>query len=263
MKETRLFYCPSLPHPLTIGTETSLSEEESSHAIRVLRLGVNDKITITDGRGIVAQAVITATTKRECFVRICDFYEASPLWEGEIHIAVAPTKNTSRMEWFVEKAVEIGVDCISFLNCDYSERKEIRLDKLFRNAISAMKQSHKARVPLLEGPIRFKDFIHAAEDTPYKYICHCYDMQGEELGEERGLTYQTSSSKPLLLDELKSKGGRALVLIGPEGDFSKEEVQLAVENGFQSVSLGESRLRTETAALAAIHMMYLKKRLPQ
>lgn len=263
MKETRLFYCPSLPHPLTIGTETSLSEEESSHAIRVLRLGTNDKISITDGRGMVAQAVITGTTKRECFLRIVDVQEVPPLWEGEIHIAVAPTKNTSRMEWFVEKAVEMGVDCISFLSCDYSERKDIRLDKLFRNAISAMKQSHKARVPQLEGPIRFKDFIHSAEDTPYKYICHCCDLQGDALGEEQGLTFKTSPSKPLLLDALKDKEGKALVLIGPEGDFSKEEVQLALQQGFQSVSLGESRLRTETAALAAVHMMYLKKRLPQ
>lgn len=260
MKETRLFYCPSLSEV------QALPEEEAAHAVRVLRLGCGDEIVVTDGAGLMARATITHTTKKDCRFDIQETFTPPRLWQGSIHLAVAPTKNQDRMEWFVEKATEIGVDSITFLSTAYSERSHLRIDRLRRNAISAMKQSHKAWLPTLEGPTGFTDFIKRAENTPYKYICHCYspdDTNGQSADEQGTsplpLYCATTAGKPLLLDILPPEGD-ALVMIGPEGDFSLEEVQLAEVHGFRSVSLGESRLRTETAALAAVHTMYLRKR---
>ena len=246
MKETRLFYCPTLPDGQRPPFEVALPNDEATHIVRVLRLSSGDEILLTDGRGTMARGTICEASKRVCTVRIEEKWHPQPLWQGSICLAVAPTKNTDRMEWLVEKATEIGVDNITFLTTIHSERHTLRLDRLQRNAISAMKQSHKARLPLLEGPTPFDSFLNAIADTPFKYIAHCYE--------------EDAVCKPLLLDVLPADGD-AFVLIGPEGDFSIDEVHAATARGFQPVSLGESRLRTETAALAAIHMMYLRKRL--
>ena len=261
MKETRLFYLPALADGDTPDTILELPEEEAAHALRVLRLSKGDSLSLTDGQGQMATAVICETSKKHCSVRLQHIWQPPRLWQGSIHIAVAPTKNMDRMEWFVEKAVEIGVDRITFLSTAYSERTSIRLDRLQRHAISAMKQSHKAWLPQIQGPVPFERFLEeiSSISSYHIYICHCYEVgQKGEVVTTDSLVCPTSAEKPLLLNVL-SASGDALTLIGPEGDFSIDEVNRVVRQGGRSVSLGTSRLRTETAALAAVHMMYLKK----
>ena len=162
----------------------------------------------------------------------------APLWSGHLHIAMAPTKNMDRTEWFAEKATEIGIDELTFLNCRFSERRVIKTERISKILIAAIKQSLKARLPRLNEMTDFNRFI-AQPFKGQKFIAHCHE--GE---------------KPLLKEVLQ-RGEDALVLIGPEGDFSEEEVQQAVAQGFQPISLGPSRLRTETAALVACHLMNL------
>ena len=161
-----------------------------------------------------------------------------PLWKGHLHLAMAPTKNIDRTEWFAEKATEIGFDELSFLNCRFSERKVIKPERIEKIVVSAVKQSLKARKPQVNGMIDFDKFVKQ-NFKGQKFIAHCYE--GE---------------KPLLRSVLDSQAD-AVVLVGPEGDFSREEVALAESMGFRSVSLGKSRLRTETAALVAAHLMNL------
>lgn len=223
-----VFYTPD------IQIKPELPEEEAQHCIRVLRLGTGDEITLTDGKGNFYRAEITAATNKRCLVKIIETLPQEPLWQGHLHIAMAPTKNMDRNEWFAEKATEIGFDELTFLNCRFSERKVIKTERIEKILISAIKQSLKARLPKLNEMVDFDKFI--TRDYPgQKFIAHCYE--GE---------------KPLLKNVLKP-GEDALVLIGPEGDFSEEEVAKAIKHGFQPISLGKSRLRTETAALVACH----------
>ncbi|MCM1313121.1 MAG: 16S rRNA (uracil(1498)-N(3))-methyltransferase [Roseburia sp.] len=239
MKEVRFFYAPDAP------TAMELPEEEAAHAVRVLRLEQGDELMLADGRGTFYKAVITETTKKRCLYRIVETMPQLRQWQGHLHIAMAPTKNMDRTEWFAEKATEIGFDELTFLCCKFSERKVIKTERIDKILVSAMKQSHKAEKPRLNEMTDFMDFI--VRDFPGdKYICHCYGDENEvELGGKR-----------LLKDVLK-KGGDALVLVGPEGDFSVDEVAAAEKAGFVPVSLGKSRLRTETAALVAVHIMNL------
>ena len=162
------------------------------------------------------------------------------LWKGKLHIEMAPTKKMDRNEWFAEKATEIGINQLTFLNCRYSERKVIKSERIEKIIVSAVKQSLKARVPLLDEMIDFKSFVQQ-EFEGQKFIAHCYDEEAEKIH---------------LKDALKI-GEKALILIGPEGDFSEQEVALAKEYGFRPISLGNSRLRTETAALVACHTFNL------
>ena len=212
-----VFYTPD------IQKTNELPEEEAQHCTRVLRLSIGDEITLTDGKGSFYKAEITAATNKRCLVAIKETIFQKPLWPCHLHIAMAPTKNMDRNEWFAEKATEIGFDELTFLNCRFSERKVIKNERIEKILISAIKQSLKARLPKLNE----------------KFIAHCYE--GE---------------KPLLKDVLKA-GEDALVLIGPEGDFSEGEVEKAIERGFTPISLGKSRLRTETAALVACHTLNL------
>ena len=159
-------------------------------------------------------------------------------WIAHLHLAMAPTKNMDRIEWFAEKATEIGFDELTFLNCRYSERKVVKNERIEKILVSAVKQSLKASVPVLNEMIDFDKFI-SQDFNGQKFIAHCYP--GE---------------KPLLKDLIR-RGEDVLVLIGPEGDFSEEEVEKAIKSGFQPISLGRSRLRTETAALVACHIMNL------
>ena len=223
-----LFYAPY------IETNPVLPEEESAHAIRVLRLNIGDELRITDGKGFFYHAVITRTHPKHCEVDIIAKQPQTILRPFQIHIAIAPTKQIDRMEWFVEKATEIGIDAITFLNCRYSERREINTTRIEKILIGAIKQSQKAMLPQLNGMTAFRDFV-GKPFGGFKYIAHCED------GEKS------------LLKQIYPVGENATILIGPEGDFSTEEIALAVENGFQSVTLGQSRLRTETAALVALH----------
>lgn len=227
-----VFYTPD------IRTKAELPEEEAQHCIRVLRLTTGDEITLTDGKGNFYRAEISAASNKRCLVNIIETVYQQPLWPCHLHIAMAPTKNMDRNEWFAEKATEIGFDELTFLNCRFSERKVIKTERIEKILVSAMKQSLKARLPQLNEMTDFDKFI-ARDFNGQKFIAHCYE--GE---------------KPLLRDALH-KGQDALVLIGPEGDFSEEEVKKAIEKGFIPISLGKSRLRTETAALVACHTMNL------
>ena len=241
MKETHYFYCPDLAH----GACSELPQEEAEHAVRVLRMQEGDTIFLTDGQGSTYQATVVSTTKKKCFFQIESRQHVSPLWEGKIHIAVAPTKNMDRMEWLAEKATEIGVDAIHLLNCQYSERKVVKNERLERVIISALKQSQKAYKPELTGMTDFQQFIRQPFDGN-KYIAHCYSDE------------DISTPKVYLPAHLRSSASKnSLVLIGPEGDFSISEVRMAVENGFIPITLGQSRLRTETAALFSVMAMHL------
>lgn len=228
-----VFYTPD------IQTCAELPEEEAAHAVRVLRLQAGDEVMLTDGKGNFYRAEINIATNKRCLVNILETTPQEPLWSGHLHIAMAPTKNMDRTEWFAEKATEIGFDELTFLNCRFSERKIIKTERIAKILVSAIKQSLKARLPRLNEMTDFNKFIARPFDGQ-KFIAHCYE--GE---------------KPLLKDILQ-KGEDALILIGPEGDFSEEEVQKAVANGFTPISLGRSRLRTETAALVACHILNLQ-----
>lgn len=227
-----VFYTPD------IAVDGELPEEEAGHCLRVLRLGVGDEVMLTDGKGFFYKAVITAATGKRCQVKVVETIGQAPLWNGHLHLAMAPTKNMDRIEWFAEKATEIGFDELSFVNCRFSERKVIKTERIEKIVVSAVKQSLKARKPLVNELTDFGKFIQQKFEGQ-KFIAHCYE--GEKL----------------LLKDVLIPGKDAVVLIGPEGDFSPEEVQKAEAAGFQAISLGKSRLRTETAALVAVHIMNL------
>lgn len=227
-----VFYTPD------IQVSNELPQEEAQHCTRVLRLNIGDEITLTDGKGNFYQAEITAATNKRCQVAIKETRYQKPLWPCHLHIAMAPTKNMDRNEWFAEKATEIGFDELTFLNCRFSERKVIKTERISKILVSAIKQSLKARLPKLNEMTDFHTFIQQ-DFEGQKFIAHCYEGEKKQL------------------KEALTPGEDALVLIGPEGDFSEEEVQKAIEHGFVPISLGKSRLRTETAALVACHTLNL------
>lgn len=227
-----LFYQPLIPEGVH-----HLDQEESRHCIKVLRKGTGDSILITDGKGHFYEASITNADGRQCEFSIVNT-RIEPSRNYFVHIAISPTKNTERLEWFVEKATELGIDKITPLNCRYTERSFLKKDRLEKVAVSAMKQSLKARLPHLNALIDFKSFINNISET------------------ERYIAY-VDQSNPNHLKKLANAGKHYVVLIGPEGDFSQEELADAEAKGFQKVSLGQSRLRTETAGLAACHILNL------
>ncbi len=238
MKETRYFYVPDAVHV------HELPADEASHAVKVLRLTAGDEMILMDGQGVFYRAVVTVASNHHCMYDIQETIPQEHPWQGHIHLAIAPTKLTDRIEWMVEKAVEIGVDEISFLDCKFSERKVIKTSRLDKIVVAAMKQSRKAWKTELHEMIPFKDFI-AKERDGSKYLAHCY----EEV------------ERTSLFDELRKHrpDEHTTILIGPEGDFSIDEVKEAVKRGYQSVHLGTSRLRTETAGLSAVMMAQLSK----
>ncbi len=225
-----LFYTPD------IATTLELPQDEAAHAIRVLRLAEGSEVMLTDGKGSFYRAEIDMISGKRCYVRIVETITPDPLWRGHLHLAMAPTKNMDRIEWFAEKATEIGFDELTFLDCRFSERRVVKTERVEKILVSAMKQSLKPTLPMLNGMTPFDKFVSQPFEGQ-KFIAHCYE--GE---------------KEALLQALQP-GGNALVLIGPEGDFSPEEVQKAMTYGFRPITLGRSRLRTETAALVAVHMM--------
>lgn len=243
MKEVRCFYCPDVKEVCC------LPEDEAAHALRVLRMKEGDAIVLIDGEGSFYEAQITRTSRGRCFFNIMSEIPQEPLWKGHLHLAVAPTKNVERIEWLAEKATEIGLDELSFLNCQLSERRSIKRERIERIVISAMKQSHKARKPRVNEICDFDSFVRMPFQGD-KYIAHCYSE-----------TALCPNGKPYLLDVLEQSSNDILVMIGPEGDFSSEEVQTAIQQGFLPVSLGDSRLRTETAGLVALHLMTINNRI--
>lgn len=238
MKEVRYFYAPDAAH------SNELPDDEAMHALRVLRLKSGDEMMLMDGKGNYYRAEVTLAHTHHCCYEIREVLPQERQWQGRVHLAIAPTKLMDRIEWMTEKIVEIGIDELTFLNCQFSERRLVKLPRVEKIVVAAVKQSHKAWKPQVNEITAFDRFI--SEPRPgRKYIAHCY--------EEVARTY--------LYDELRkpSEESDVTVLIGPEGDFSIDEVRRAVANGFQSVHLGKSRLRTETAGLSAVMMMQLAK----
>ena len=227
-----VFYTPD------IATSCEMPEEEAGHCLRVLRLTVGDEVMLTDGKGSFYKAVISAATNKRCQLKVIEELPQEKGWTGWLHLAMAPTKNMDRTEWFAEKATEIGFDELTFLNSRYSERKVIKTERIEKILVSAVKQSLKASKPVLNEMMDFNKFI-SQEFHGQKFICHCNE------GEKK------------LLKDVVVPGEDAVILIGPEGDFSPEEVAKAMACGFIPVSLGKSRLRTETAALVAVHTLNL------
>lgn len=227
----QLFYQPGIPD----GAH-HLDAVESRHAVRVLRLQEGNLLSITDGQGRFYEAQILRAESSKCTFQILKTI-TQPLKKYQVHIAIAPTKNADRTEWFAEKAVELGIDQISFVLCKNSERKSVNLDRMEKIAISAMKQSQHARLPAIVGMVPFKSIL--ATPNVQKLIA-AVDPQN-----------------PRHLKSAAIPEGNYLVLIGPEGDFTNEEIQLALGYGFQKVSLGSNRLRTETAGVIACHILNL------
>lgn len=217
------------PDPLA---ELVLNEEESLHATKVLRLKEGDTISILDGKGKRYEAEITKANAKKCGFKIIETFSQEKTQNYSLHVAVAPTKSIDRIEWFVEKAIEVGIDEISFLLCDRSERKNINIERIEKIALSALKQSMNLYLPKINELESFSKFVSAKRDET-GFIAHL------EEGERKSFKKEIAAQEKIL------------ILIGPEGDFSEDEIKLAISNGFIPVSLGESRLRTETAALAA------------
>ena len=224
-----LFYTPDITpsHP-----QYFLNEEESKHAVRVLRLEAGSPVQLIDGKGGLYTAEIKDAHPKRTILQITGVTTEYQKRNHYLHIAIAPTKNLDRLEWFLEKATEIGIDEISLIICQRSERKEAKTERLDKIITSAIKQSLKAYHPVLNEPIAFNKFLAQPFDGQ-KFIAHCEDRH-----------------KTNLQAELQ-KHGRYLILIGPEGDFSPTEIDAALDNGYKAITLGESRLRTETAALEA------------
>lgn len=247
MKEARYFYVPDAAQ------HRELPADECQHAIRVLRLKVGDELFLMDGVGNYYRAQVTEASSHHCYYEIVENLPQERQWEGHVHLAIAPTKMMDRMEWMTEKITEIGIDELSFLDCQFSERRVVKLPRIEKIVVSAVKQSHKAWMPVVHEMTAFKTFISQPREGR-KYIAHCY--------EEIPRTYLFDElQKPSIVNSQLSTVNYhdATVLVGPEGDFSIDEVRQAVEAGWQSVHLGKSRLRTETAGLSAVMMMQLSK----
>ena len=231
------FYCPDIADTLTLG------EEDSKHCVKVLRMGEGNTIEVVDGNGTLYTCRITMAHPKRCAVEVTERMQQPPHWGHRIVLGVAPTKNLDRIEWLVEKCVEMGVDRIIPLRCHNSERTVLKTERLKKIMVSAMKQSLKATLPLLD------------EMTPVAQVL------AEPFEGTRCIAYcdeQLPRGQRLTLTGVYQPGQDVMVLIGPEGDFSPEEVQAARDAGFMPVTLGESRLRTETAgmmAVAAIHAL--------
>ncbi len=223
------FFAPDIADTLV------LPEQESQHAVRVLRLVEGDEIEVVDGRGGLYNCRITLAHTKRCGVEIVSSTSVPNHWQGRIAVAIAPTKNLDRMEWLAEKATEMGIDRIIPLLCRHSERKELKTERLAKILVSAMKQSLKATLPRLD------------EMTPIRQV-----LAGTSLPHQRFIAYCDEATERRQFEQCYRPGEDVIIMIGPEGDFSPEEVEMAVANGFVPVTFGESRLRTETAALYAI-----------
>lgn len=223
-----IFYTPDLATDFFI-----LNEEESRHCSKVLRLGPGDHVHLIDGKGGLFEAEITTVDKRHVSLRVISRRTGFGKRNHHLHIAIAPTKNMDRLEWFLEKATEIGIDEITPLLCAHSERRVIKEDRLEKIITAAVKQSLTAYHPVLNAAVNFTDLI-SRPMADVQLIAHCLD----------------DDRKRFIKDWLKPHQS-CIILIGPEGDFSMEELNLALQNDFKPVTLGATRLRTETAALTA------------
>ncbi len=231
----QLFYHPDIAEE---AEQIIFPKEESKHIVKVLRKKEGELLHVTNGKGFLFISELTLITPQQCIAKVIKV-EAEEKPSYYLHMAVAPTKMNDRYEWFLEKATEIGVMEITPILCDHSERKVVKLDRFERVLQSAMKQSLHFTMPKLNQPVRFSEFV---TDTPEgnKFIAHCED----ELDKKS-------------LQHSLELGEKCIILIGPEGDFSSEEITLAKQNNWKPVSLGNTRLRTETAAIVACHTVAL------
>ncbi len=216
-----------------------LSEDESKHCISVMRHRVGDEVYVCNGRGLLCRCVIVEAQKNKpCRLRV-EAQETKPQPLHRLHMAVAPTKNTDRFEWFVEKAVELGVSEITPIICQHSERVNLRVDRLQRLVVAAAKQSLKFHLPIVNAPVKLSDLIASCNEAQ-RFILHCRE-----------------GAKPHLFNATLQRTS-TIVLIGPEGDIAKEEIALSERHEFKAATLGSERLRTETAAMAACHIVNLR-----
>ncbi|MBO5613071.1 MAG: 16S rRNA (uracil(1498)-N(3))-methyltransferase [Prevotella sp.] len=243
MKEERYFYVPCA------ATLTELPQEEAQHAIKVLRLREGDTIFLMDGKGTFYRAEVSMVSNKHCAYDIIETIPQERPWQNHLHIVMAPTKMMERTEWMAEKATEIGIDEFSFLECQFSERRILRSDRIDKIVVSATKQSRKAWKPVVNDMQSFRSFVEQPRKG-LKFICHCYnEIERKDLFDTLNTLDSSESTEPVT------------VLVGPEGDFSLDEVRLAMQHGYISTSLGSQRLRTETAALSAVMIMQLSQRL--
>lgn len=226
----QLFYNPDL-NPQT--ESFAFDREESRHIVKVLRKKDSDILHVTDGNGHLFTTQITLASDNKCTVKIVSYEKKGPS-KIQLHLAVAPTKMNDRYEWFLEKATEIGIAQITPVICDHSERKQVNVERMEKILISAMKQSNQCYLPKLNAPVAFKDFVKLKSDGQ-RFIAHCEETQKQSL-------------KTVLQPNVD-----VTMLIGPEGDFSDKEIALALESQYIPVMLGQTRLRTETAAIVACH----------
>ncbi len=237
----QLFYLSGISLPDLFATANTLTEmpgEESVHISRVLRMKPGDELKVTDGKGAIALATVENPDMKGSTIRLRELSvkERRPF---SLHIAVAPTKNIARFEWFLEKATEFGIDRITPVFCDHSERQKLRTDRLEKIVIAAMKQSFNCFLPVISEPVEFDKLMETGTDHGNRFIA-----------------WVDEEPRPHLKDACK-RGTDTLILIGPEGDFSKREITLALSRGFRPVSLGSNTLRTETAALASCFIVNL------
>jgi 16S rRNA (uracil1498-N3)-methyltransferase len=229
----QIFYAPDIT-----SDSYTLDERESKHTVRVLRMGEGSEIRLIDGKGNLYIGVISEPDQRACKIRILNIIKGFEKRDYRLHIAISPLKNPERFEWFIEKSVEIGIDEITPLICHNTEKQGLKPERLNNIIISAMKQSLKASLTKLNAACNFKDFV----SSPYPgilLIAHCYESKMR-----KGI------------GEACPKGKDVIILIGPEGDFTEEEIIQAGKIGYIPVHLGKSRLRTETAGVAACHSIY-------
>lgn len=234
MKEIRFFYTPD------IASSDALPDAEAAHAVSALRLKEGDEIMLMDGIGTFYKAVITLSTKKRCTFEVIETLPQNKDWKGHIHLAIAPTKSIDRIEWMIEKATEAGVDEITFIKSKNSERTKINLERIKRIVISAAKQSRKPFMPIINETTDFDKLIKQQAHSAQVFIAHCYIE---------------FPKRPLISLLEERPDTPTTILIGPEGDFSTDELQKAQAEGCISIDLGSSRLRTETAGLYAV-MLY-------
>ena len=212
---------------------------ESKHCIRVLRKKIGDMINVVDGKGNLYKSEIISVSNKDCHVKVKEILKDYAKRDYYIHIGISPLKNHDRIEWFIEKSVEIGVDEISFIGCDRTLQKSIKLDRFHRIAITAMKQTLKAKIPQINNIQNFKTFIQKCNDNN-RFICHL----------EKGNKNDLFSFKNNIV-----KNKSSCILIGPEGDFTLDEIMISEKYKFYPITLGDSRLRTETAGVVACHLI--------
>ena len=221
-----------------------LDGTESRHCIKVLRKSIGDKINVVDGKGSLYKGIIKSDNLKDCKIKILETIKNYDKRDNYIHIAISPIKNSNRIEWFIEKVVEIGVDEISFIDCDRTLRHSVKMERIFKTSISAMKQTLKATLPKINDICSFEDFLDTSIHSN-KFICHLEDGNRKEIFHFKNQLSKSSDS---------------CILIGPEGDFSMDEIAMAKKYNFNAISLGDSRLRTETAGIVACHLLNIINR---